>query len=1325
MSRSYLFGPVTPEFSDNNLRDARRNGSCQTFSMAPGTDFQITEEDNWDSLSQLLPNGGDIEAICLWLGYARIPVWLWSAPVPIIGLAPDWNLLWHYYQLALPQCDLVITDSVGVEKLRQAGCDQLLDANLFGLGHQWFDESSVDLVRDIDISFVGNLNPDVHSERASWLMRLARHSGRRNVVIRTGIFGIEYRNLLRRSRIVFNRSIRGECNCRTLEALAAGALLFSETGNHNVNRYLQPDQEYVAYSPANLDDLLDYYLDHEEERLAFAAAGQAKARGLTFDAFWSQTWQQIGDDWPRLVEQSRRRKPLDSTTAVLMHAYQEISHPTGDANNIRERIASELIHRPNLAELPQAMAALTDQDPPAAVASLRRARACSSRSFSIGADLATELAIIHQRDEAISEASAALREVAFISQRDIVADFVPPNYGRFHVTWERCGWTNPNEPRLGIQHRLQWAQWRLHSLLADLTGEMCHYHEAVIAMTDQPSARAALGCALARAGRSVEALTHLKEAYERNPFDRAAARALFQLLGDLGDSVSQRRLARDLWQLAAAVPQIAPLEPWFSHCPPPGDELVSIIIPCCNNVALTRECIDSVLRHSRAPFELILIDNGSTDGTAQYFAGLRPQGHVTRIDVITNTYNRGFPTACNQGLMRSAGEYIVFLNNDTIVTADWLKGLVNWSIHQWPRVGLVGAVTNYAPAPQYVPVTHGNDMKALDSFARSRREKFAGQALEVGRVSGFCILARRDVLKRVGGFDERFGIGFFDDDDLGIRVREAGFKLIIALDVFIHHHGSRTFRSLGVDTNRLLAENFEQFRIKWGAERTAGYRAPTTALLRPPRESDELVPAPLPVRAEKAKVSLCMIVRNEETNLTECLKSVDGLFDEIVIVDTGSTDRTKEIAVELGANVFDFPWIDDFATARNESLNHATGDYIFWMDADDRLDPNDRDKTAQLLGSINRDNCAFVLKCVCTPRSIGESATVVDHVRLFRNLPAHRWKYRVHEQILPALRASGAQIQWTDIHIHHVGYHDPALRSRKLERDLKILQAEHASNSDDPFTLFNLGSVYQELDRCREALPILRKSLELSHPADSIVRKLFALIIGCHRRLNQLKEAAAAVIEGLSHYPQDAELLFMDGVLRREQGDVAGAESSWLKLLSDPEGSHFASIDAGLRGPKARHNLAILYYESNRLAEAEAQWRAALSADPSFVGGWLGLGELYLRRKRWADVSSVINSLEGEAGTGRPVEAGLLRGRMNLARKEFAAAKWTLSQLIEAHPLSIEARALFSHVLLQEGKDHKAAEAALNDVLQLDPNNREAKHNLAVLKHQQPEINRT
>ena len=97
-----------------------------------------------------------------------------------------------------------------------------------------------------------------------------------------------------------------------------------------------------------------------------------------------------------------------------------------------------------------------------------------------------------------------------------------------------------------------------------------------------------------------------------------------------------------------------------------------------------------------------------------------------------------------------------------------------------------------------------------------------------------------------------------------------------------------------------------------------------------------------------------MIVKDEEKNLSTCLESVRGVFDEIVIVDTGSTDRTIEIARSFGAKVFEFAWVDSFAAARNEALSHATCDYAFWLDADDVVEPVERQKLRAFLAGLRR-----------------------------------------------------------------------------------------------------------------------------------------------------------------------------------------------------------------------------------------------------------------------------------------------------------------------------------------------------------------------------------
>jgi GT2 family glycosyltransferase/Tfp pilus assembly protein PilF len=1351
MDFRYLFGPVTPAFADQNLHGPRSRVECLAFDQAGHTDLAVRLDDTWDSLCRRLPGGWRPDFVVLYLPYTSIPECLWSAPVPLVALAGDWNLLWSWYRLCLRRSDLALTDVAGVEALAREGITHARAANLFGLERASVEESAKDASRDIDVLFVGNLSPAVQRERLPWLARIAQLADRWRVVIHTGAYGAEYRALLRRARIVFNRSIRGECNRRTFEAAAAGALLFQEAGNREVLAYFRDRQECIYYTDNDLDDLLEHYLEHEDERQRIAAAARELSAHYTFESLWQEHLALIESEWDtitaRAAERASRQTESRSSAWLLARTWQALGAGDGGDPALASDLGAALVREPRSAALHNALglavAMAAQKGGPVTGASSAQAAAYFERAATADAgdvmarlNWSESLAGGGQAQAAIDRANEALQ--ALDRQHELApealdAPHFPPAFDVFRVQWERAGWTNAGRPNEESAAKRDLLRWRLHGLLAELSDRLGHHYEAVATRPDIPTTRAALARALVRSGQPKEGAEHLRVAVAANPFDLAANRDLFRALGEAGDGVGQRRVAHRARLLARAAPRAMAEEPWMA-VPPAGDELASILVLCCNEVAYTRMCLESVLKHTRRPYELVIVDNGSTDETQAYLEELRARVGPARVTVIRNESNVGFAAGCNQALARARGRYLVFLNNDTVVTAGWLEGLVRWALFKWPHVGLVGPVSNYAPPPQLVEPGYG-DLSGLEAFAERRRKQFSDRALEVVRATGFCLLARREVLAQLGGLDERYGHGFFEDDDLCLRAREAGFKLLVAPDVYVHHFGSRTFRALGLDPEGLLRENFALFREKWGEERTAGYRAPEAPAERSPAQGNGVAASKIAHPADsagtstslsrppttRARVSLCMIVKNEEENLSDCLASVADLVDEVVVVDTGSTDATREVATRSGAKVYDFAWVDSFAAARNESLRHATGEWVFWMDADDRIDEPNRERLRALFHGLGDENAAYVMKCRCLPDPQTGTATVVDHVRLFRNHPEIRWRHRVHEQILPAVRAAGAGVRPTDVVIQHVGYTDPGLRGRKQERDLRLLLLDRKDNPDDPFTLFNLGWSYEESGRPAEALTFLERSLELSHPGDSIVRKLFALILECHRKLGQPETALAVCRKGLSYYPDDAQLLFQQGLLLRDQGDRAGAEASFVQLLSSHEGPHFASAAEGLRGHLTRHNLATLYHEQGRAAEAEAQWKAAVEESPDCLPAWLGLAEVFLRGGRWASLEEALERIVA-AGQRQPsarIAATLLRARGHLSRREYGDAKRLLQDALGQHPDDTALWVVLSHALLQDGKDWIGAEKALRMVLQLDPQNREAQNNLAVLLRQQ------
>jgi tetratricopeptide (TPR) repeat protein len=257
--------------------------------------------------------------------------------------------------------------------------------------------------------------------------------------------------------------------------------------------------------------------------------------------------------------------------------------------------------------------------------------------------------------------------------------------------------------------------------------------------------------------------------------------------------------------------------------------------------------------------------------------------------------------------------------------------------------------------------------------------------------------------------------------------------------------------------------------------------------------------------------------------------------DETVVIDTGSSDRTREVAARFGARVFDFPWQDSFAAARNETLLRARGEWIFWLDADEHLEGEGREKLRELLARLPPEDVAYLMG-QHSRADDGGPDLVVEQASLFRHHPLLRWEYRVHEQVLPALLRRGARPERTGVIIRHQGYQDPALRRRKVERNLKLLRLEDAEHPGDPFTLFNLGSVYRELGRLAEAAGLLRRSLERSPPGYNLTPRTYALLIHTLQELGQVREAAALCREARNRFPGDPELVSQESLLRQERG---------------------------------------------------------------------------------------------------------------------------------------------------------------------------------------------
>ena len=458
-----------------------------------------------------------------------------------------------------------------------------------------------------------------------------------------------------------------------------------------------------------------------------------------------------------------------------------------------------------------------------------------------------------------------------------------------------------------------------------------------------------------------------------------------------------------------------------------------------------------------------------------------------------------------------------------------------------------------------------------------------------------------------------------------------------------------------------------------------------------------------------------MIVKNEEANLPACLDPVADLVDEIIVVDTGSTDRTKEVAAGLGARVFDFAWVDSFAAARNESKLHATGDWILWLDADDRIDEVNRQRLRELLAGLHDEVAAYLVSIDVLPSGPSDPIRVVHHARLFRNHPKVRWHYRVHEQVLPTVLAAGGTILRTDVVIRHIGYQDSSLKAIKLQRNLRLMRLDEQEHPNDPFVLYNLGRAYERLDRIAESLPYWKRSLKHAPPMETYVRKIYSLLAQGYFKVGQRADALQACLGGLARFPEDPELLFLVGSILFEQGDPVAAEACLTRLLALPPATHMAlGDDPGLATYKARHMLARINHEKQNHAEAERLWRLVLAEQPNFVPGWLGMGQTQVERKNWVELDSILEKLESHSDGA--VAAAVLRGLRHAVQKDFRTARKLMEETIAANPKSLEPRILLSRLCMRDRRlDPASAERAVRGVLELDPTNAEAQRQLTKL----------
>jgi len=815
-----------------------------------------------------------------------------------------------------------------------------------------------------------------------------------------------------------------------------------------------------------------------------------------------------------------------------------------------------------------------------------------------------------------------------------------------------------------------------------------------------------------------------------------------------------------------------PGEKAMAEHPEDRKDLVSIVILTFNELDYTRKCVESIRRNTPGPHEIIFVDNGSKDGTVKWLRRIVEENPSYKL--IENEENLGFARGCNQGMEASKGEYVLLLNNDILVTENWLPGMLE-HLKSSPDIGIVGPMTsNISGIQKVVGVTY-KSADDLEAYAHEFRNRNRHRRVSFRRLVGFCMLFKRSLVNEIGPLDESFGTGNFEDDDFCLRAAFAGYRNVIAGDVFIHHYGSRSFIGNRINYGTSLTGNRKIFDDKWRgiqleegqgrrcfvlknieearkqyqlgrlnkavdlclkaikcvpsetkiyhelaeiliqtkdfkdaldvlheippetraektlllngfakeglneddaastlAERTLEhpetraealnlkgilaykkasleeaasffqqaievdpsygeahtnlgvvkwkddpgdeafrllekgfilspdhadaanlYHSAAKNLGHPERaeaifrEAQGLYPlnrtisfllidllitqekfteameeieramvlfeidegflqAALDVRRKvglleptkktgAGTISLCMIVKDEEKNLVRCLSTIKPTVDEIIVVDTGSTDRTKEIATAFGTKVFEISWRDDFSEARNFALAKATCDWILVLDADEIIAPCDfvkmRNLTSHVRGgkarptgfTLTTRNYSVAMNAQGWTPNDGSYANEETgpgwfpsrKVRLFKNDPRIRFKGSVHELVEDSMTRHKLKIHSSDILVHHYGIlkakdgvdkreayyqlgkkkigesggnaraiYELAIQAARLRRydeaaDLWNRFFDSGFKGDLHLAYMNLGHVYLETGRYKEAAKACKKALEI------------------------------------------------------------------------------------------------------------------------------------------------------------------------------------------------------------------------------------------------------
>jgi len=386
-------------------------------------------------------------------------------------------------------------------------------------------------------------------------------------------------------------------------------------------------------------------------------------------------------------------------------------------------------------------------------------------------------------------------------------------------------------------------------------------------------------------------------------------------------------------------------------------------------------------------------------------------------------------------------------------------------------------------------------------------------------------------------------------------------------------------------------------------------------------------------------LSLCVIARNEEAMLPGCLESVAGVVDEIVVVDTGSTDDTVEVALARGARVLDFPWRQDFSAARNAALEVATSEWVFFLDADERLDPASLGTLRRLVEAEPADAPPTIYAPLILNVDAAGASLGADHMpRLWRARPELRFRGRIHEQVGVGVR--GLRTAFEDaLKVIHLGY-DPvhAQNTGKHQRNIALLDLELAERPDDPSLIFYRAKEAYALGDDAAAAEAFQRVIREA-PGLNFALSAYVFGIECLRSTGRATDALALAMEGVQANPRYSELWYAAGMAALDMGRSVQAEGLFREAMKPSEGFALTAFnDPDIRAWRAELALGQALRVQSLPADALKIWVAVrdrvplgpdrVRLDLDMIDTYLGLGQ---QKEAWALLEPMFDTNPGQA----------------------------------------------------------------------------------------------